>query len=328
MTGCAPNSSSDSLCERTILPHTSSIPSQWVYSNANVDYGSVVDPKTPMIANNGKLFFLSGWGRNGELITFDSVTGNMLWSKRTTKDLLFASSSIVLIGDCFSIEALDAGTGAEIWKTQFLKNCVLSITYSQGVLYVVGSDYYIIDAQTGEIIKKEAYTQNYDDILKDIAIQTGNPVLIGESFYLEDILYRREDLQYGIISAVNTDSSEIVWSSDYDYVSNLAISQNGLYSLTLDGQVMYLDMESGISYPYISLTPSQLNLVSHDSCNTRNRFYIAVDDHVNMLFLLLGDSNQMFAFQGGWIDAKRFSSDCKRPLNCFHPEWSSMPGRE
>src|SRR5687767_11820234 len=97
-TGCAPDSA-DYSCEQTLQPHTSSIPSKWIYPNANVDYGSTTGPSTPLMANNGKLFLLSGWGRTGKITAFDAVTGIELWSRKTTEDLVFASSSIVLVSD-------------------------------------------------------------------------------------------------------------------------------------------------------------------------------------------------------------------------------------
>jgi outer membrane protein assembly factor BamB len=248
--GCNEVPSSASTCQTTIVEHTPSVHEAWAYQNVDMyDF----DNGSPIAASNGKLFLLSGNRAEQKLIAFDDITGNELWHVGILGDVITASSSTVFVADCNIVSAFDVNTGEKLWSKSYVKwrgqPCINSMVTDGSKLYVLGMNYLVLNAQNGDELIKEPYS---DNSLAKVALETGLPVVIDLSFYQGNILYRREGwyMSYGPISAVNlnpddVNNYDIVWHSSYDYASNIAPAQNGVLALTSNGQVLYLDSKNG-----------------------------------------------------------------------------------
>jgi outer membrane protein assembly factor BamB len=262
---------------------------------------------SPIAANDGKLFLLSGNRPEQKLIAFDGITGNELWRVGITGDIVVASPSTVFVADCSVISALDVSTGEKLWDKSYVKwrgdPCINSMVTDGNKLYVFELNHLVVvlNAQNGDELIKEAYS---DNSLAKVAIETGIPVVIDLSFYQGNILYRREGwyMSYGPISAVNLNLNDInnydiAWHSSYDYASNIAPAQNGMFALTANGQVLYLDSKNGNPNQVVSFTPAELNFTIDEGCGYKVPYYVKFDSATNMLFVVLGDSNRLYAFQ-------------------------------
>lgn len=301
--GCSKISGPASTCQGTIVEHTPSVHEAWTYQNVDM-YGFGNDG-SPIVANEGKLFLLSGNRAEQKLIAFDSITGNELWRIKMIGDIVTASASIVFVADCNVVNALDASTGEQLWSKSYLKwrgkPCINSMVTDGEKLYVLGMNYLVLNTQNGNELIKEPYS---DDSLAKVALETGLPVVIDLSFYQGNILYRREGwyMSYGPISAVNLhlndmNDYDIAWHSSYDYTSNIAPAQNGIYALTANGQVLHLDSENGNPSQVVSFTPAELSFSIDEGCGYKVPYYVKFDNTTNMLFVVLGDSNRLYAFK-------------------------------
>jgi outer membrane protein assembly factor BamB len=162
--GCSEVQSPASNCPS--VEHTPSVQEAWIYQN--IDMFSFGNDGSPIAANDGKLFLLSGNYPEQKLIAFDSITGNELWRVGITGDIVVASPSTVFVADCSVISALDVSTGEKLWDKSYVKwrgdPCINSMVTDGNKLYVFELNHLVLvlNIQNGDelILQRKVRGQN------------------------------------------------------------------------------------------------------------------------------------------------------------------------
>ena len=107
-----------------------------------------------------------------------------------------------------------------------------------------------------------------------------------------DTAYVRTGALVGRVYAVALDTGELLWSTDRNVVSNVAVTEGMVFFLTEEGELVGVSPASGQRVATAGFSPSNLPLNTSDS--PVGAYLVAASE--GRVFALLGDSDQLFAF--------------------------------
>jgi len=223
-----------------------------------------------------------------KVVVLNAHTGTITWESDSIDNLssLYADNKNVYVGTIRNVQAYDLKTGQLLWegaRQDINKRGGLNI-YAEGNHLNVYDSYnnrlYILDSETGEIIKEIDYPALYfvkDNIYLSDACSSnlrvtclnaieginGNllwshdfgagirlwPVFIGSTFFINS---------GGDIFAIDIQIGDIKWDFTQDsYVTGLALGDNRLYAIRNDAAIVSFDPETGEQVEVIEMTPKQ-----------------------------------------------------------------------
>jgi len=280
-----------------ITSHNSSMTSLWVHTDYFIDSSS----HTQIVALGNKLFII-GSASDKELprlIALDVYTGNIIWQYGDANvNVLAISETILFVGQVGQVVALNPDNGTGVWSTSLpFSRSVTKLLVRDNMLYVdtVGGNHVILDAETGNILQEIAYTV-------DNAPNNDIPVWSDKNMNLEfvgNIMYFQKQTGYpdykGEIIAMDEVSGSQIWSSGpLSAATRIAASPLGIFVLGLDGKLLRFSPTDGAKDQVIQFEPAPI-LRNEDGWVYG--YHVAVDSDNQLLFVYLGDSAQLFAFQ-------------------------------
>ncbi|WP_139558545.1 outer membrane protein assembly factor BamB family protein [Methylotetracoccus oryzae] len=200
--------------------------------------GTLMNTGSPAVAN-GKVYIGT---IDHYFYAFDQKTGRQLWGIDTKDDLEGTSptvaGNVVYIGggcpesDCFNgLRALNAETGAEIWKVKVDRGVATGATVADGVVYVGSGagNVYALDAATGATLWKTGL---------------GRTQMSLSAALVDDVLYLGSS--GGAVYAINTGDGSLLWSATLptNSFSGPAV-QGGTVYIGAGGFLYAFDAESG-----------------------------------------------------------------------------------
>jgi outer membrane protein assembly factor BamB len=257
--------------------HSASTPELWALSDIYMGEGL----KPEMVAVEGKLILLGSdeITRRKGVIAFDGPTGNVIWRSDFYGLSVVTVGARVIVGGFSRVLALNSENGQTLWETHVPAN-VGRVELRDNLLYVVGGDppTEILDPGTGNIVDQfeEPFSFWQEPSLGSSLFRTGR----GEE-----------------IIAIDAVSGLEIWRKEAKIISNLAITPSHLYALDLRGDLLRIDPLTGYSEIFVQFIPAPFNLQNEDNGVRYNYYYIAAEPLANFLFVYLGDSAQLFAFE-------------------------------
>ncbi len=114
--------------------------------------------------------------------------------------------------------------------------------------------------------------------------------------FTDDFIYLRTGRVDGSVYALNRLSGRTLWKTDNVIVSNIAISSidHILYVLTRNGELWGVNTDTGESNTLIEFSNVPFKLYGE---SVTGGYELAYDDSLGNLYVLLGDSRQLFAFK-------------------------------
>jgi outer membrane protein assembly factor BamB len=281
-----------------ILPsHQPSTSATWTRQNIYIN----PDKQTPLIATQSKLMFIGSTSSSDlpRLIALDGNTGNPIWQYGNNNETtLTASNKMIFVGEVGSVTALNLDDGVVVWSTSLPSRSVLKLLLRDNILYVdtVGGSFFLLDEETGRIIQSISYTINGAPN-KDIPDWSDHKLNLQ---FVGNIGYFQKQTGYpdyrGEIIAMEEHSGNQIWSSgDLFAASRNTASPLGIFVLSLDGILLKFNPTDGVKEEIIQFTPSPV--LRDDEEGWNYGYYVAVDTDTQSLFVYLGDSAQLFAFQ-------------------------------
>ncbi len=261
-----------------ITHHSPSMPELWSLSDIYVNVNS-----QPLItALDNKLVILGSddISSGSNVIAFDGNTGHALWRMAYDGISISSVSSNVIVGGAGKVTALDGNDGKVLWNTTLQAN-VTKIILNDRFLYVYGAAsnrYYAIDPTNGNILEKLKGTYTIEQ----------EPSL-GNNAYLRN--------GSGDVLALDKANGQELWKAKANAISNLAVTTSFVYVLDRDGSLLKINSQTGIKESITIFSPAPFMLHSNGEGGFEYPYYVAVDPHINILFVYLGDSAQLFAFQ-------------------------------
>jgi outer membrane protein assembly factor BamB len=284
----------DAQHSHPIVKHTASKSALWekagfyIWDNDRENGQQIVALNNRMILNN-----------DSKVVALDGQTGKELWTySGGSVDGFAISPTTVFVGNAGYVTALDVETGNVLWSTRMPHGKGAITLHIQGDTLYAGDGsllYELLNTQTGEVLEwgffrdgkfppsevfpaRELYLT---DSLMGIHKVVGNTVYWGneESVGARDIL-----------------SGNILWRYQTPLISPIAVMRDSIYAISENGKLMHFDTATGAASVMISYTPTPLARLTKDEADLYNNF-VAVDPTSNIVYVYLGDSETLMAYQ-------------------------------
>jgi outer membrane protein assembly factor BamB len=250
----------------------------------------------PCVAMDGTFIVIGSEESEGkdQMISLDSKDGKTKWSKEV--GLRFSNSRTQLfIGNGQTVISLSPVDGSENWKT-FLPEArhIGKQFYFDDKLYInaSGSPFFVLSPEDGRVIEKyssvDGFRRDYPTVpfYQNLNFQ---PIIIGDDSILSlgDSLYtiRRENLT----------SNNLVWEIVNDAISNSTIINNTLFYISKDDKLKAIDVNTGELLYDASIQPS-IEFFNLEKMTQHDGYFVCSDQANKFLYVILGDSRQLFAF--------------------------------
>lgn len=282
-----------------------------------------------MVASAGKVLLIGGLSKDGgeRLICLDGTSGKVAWEKVDQRHEQRGSLSAIsaIPGELYagyggvpSVKKLDLSTGDVFWSQTLSGRGLLYLFMLEKEVQISTSPEWFsrLNAKSGEVIEnvkgREIFISTPKITVSPIlmnelqAEETATGKLIwrigldGElrmaPVFTEDLIYLRSGRTMGSAYEVQSSTGEILWQTDDNVISNIVVSpaKNLAYFLTRDGKLWGIDIDTGVITTLIEFSNGPFVLNGEDIVGG---YELAYDPTTRTLFILLGDSRQLFAFK-------------------------------
>ncbi len=155
--------------------------------------------------------------------------------------------------------------------------------------------YELLNTQTGEVLewgffRDEKYPPS--DIFPARELQATNSLfgidtVIGNTGYWGSIRG---------VSVANIPNGNILWRHEIPLISPIAVAGKSIYTISENGKLMRFDTATGAASVMISYTPAPLTRLTENESDLYRNF-VAADPTNNMVYVYLGDSETLMAYQ-------------------------------
>lgn len=248
-----------------------------------------------MVAVHGKVFFIGSVQKDSTVgfIALDGISGDVLWRRPTTGGTLSTNSNALYLGDGPWIYSLDFNSGNEFWSVQLagLHTNIIYLYTIDNTLYIAATNkeyYHFLNAESGEKFDTEQFSSLVPlKWLQDIPTITNDKIFFGVGRNIADSASAFQLYSY----------YEKLWeTAEKNVISNVAASEKVAYFITYENEIKMVDSDTGEDLGVIYIEPS-IDFFENQGASQHDGYHIAVDGENNLLYIILGDSNQMFAFQ-------------------------------
>lgn len=249
--------------------------------------------------------------------------GSVIWQKPGNGiSPIRASSSTAYAGLSNTVLSYELLTGRTIWTRKIFsaRNIVdIQVWDDRVTVNGVTDTMYLLSAQTGDILAKTTYDspQNIYLVADGVAfsrrpsatylqaLHFDTGVTLWETYlntyyqiapeFTQDYIYVRTGDLSGEVIVLDRQIGKILWRSSPDVVSNVAAAGSKAYFLTEQGQLQCFDALTLEHKTLAAFEPSPFILISSES--HQQDYYVAVVPELSMIFVYVGDSDQLFAFK-------------------------------
>lgn len=252
------------------------------------------------------------------LSCIDSLTGKTNWQTTvgiSTAILAVHDGIYVTYGSRPGIDKYDF-TGKIIWSHSFTGTGVLYI-YSYGnqiQLFMHPERFLVLDSDSGNIIddlkgkevifstatERFALSFGIDSMPKDLSqinwhTEIRDTIRLAPLF-TDRFVFQRTGRVVGTLLAIDRTNGQVIWKTDNNVISNIITlqSRNEIVFLTRDGKLLAVDQNNGSQTRLAEFSRPPFTLNGDDIVGG---YELALDEKNKILFVLLGDSRQLFAFQ-------------------------------
>lgn len=268
----------------------------------------------PLLMIDDRVFLIASTTRNASasLLGLDTSNGQTVWTQLRSGSQIVYNSKYLFLGEQGLVTAFDLYSGERVWRTRLpVPKAVEYITADEDKVSVdvAPTHYYVMDANTGEIIDSSTATQTppffYNDHEtlefgvgmrsvwaedkqsgKEVWRQTLNIDIVQSPLLSGNRLLVKEG-HLALVYAFDTATGTLIWQSQEKAASNIAVDNSILYFLTLNGQLMAVNAETGQLLATLEFTPNTPLADPYE-----RGYYVAA--HNGMVAVYFGDSRELF----------------------------------
>lgn len=229
-----------------------------------------------------------------KVFALDGNTGSLLWEFDDVGVLAHSGES-VFIGSKTIVYLVDPKTGVIKWQKQLpgIRH-ITNMVYYDNLLFINGSGtyfFYVLDNE-GEVLSRysqvSAFRSEYSNVPFFPTLPFGNVaeddiqiVQAGNGLYSADIYGRNSDTK--------------LWQIDRNSISNFIVFNNHVLWIASDSSVKIADKYNGSVVESLTIDPgidffnTSINNVQYAG------YYLCGNSQSNNLYVILGDSRQIFA---------------------------------
>jgi outer membrane protein assembly factor BamB len=260
--------------------------------------------------------------KNNSVNCLNGKTGDVLWVNDAN-----SSTNFIFVPDGIYVER--DGGGGGVTKYDLKGNTVwVNYTWGSGILYM-----YLIDnqlqvsvyppklvglnvfdgKQVVQYLKGEeafistpidTFINESNSKLKAVLLESGQTKwetkipggLRAPPIFLDHVIILRSGDVMGSIYAIDRASGDILWKTEIGVISNIgySVNHNKIYYLTKEGKLLGSDINTGTESVLVDFTPAPFTTLNEENVGAYN---VAFDDTTNILYAIIGDSMQLFAFK-------------------------------
>lgn len=245
----------------------------------------------------------------------DSMSGNLVWQKSTgaPAGIIVSPEEIIISYDgTKGIDKFDTA-GNLIWSHPVTGILYTYVYEDQLQLFMHPERFQALRLDDGALVEevknqKVIYTTATERFVKDVnlearstdlsqlfwSIEMGNKIRLAPLF-TKDFVFFKTGNTMGAVFAVKQTTGQILWQTDANIVSNIVYLSNyeKAVVLTRDGRLLSINAQSGEQETWAEFSDVPFILNGEDIVGG---YELAYDKNSQNLYLLLGDSRQLFAF--------------------------------
>ncbi len=275
---------------------------------------------TTISASSNRVCFLGGLDISADktLVCLDEMKGDLLWQTDSGihSALEVTSNGIFVIYNSIADVRKYDLSGNLVWS-KYLNGTgsdYLYVVDNELQILTIPEKFWILDFDGNEISEtsgEKIFIRKMDDIfIKSGGIElqkASSGKTVWQFSRLNDVLemaplfnnakiFLRSGQESGSIFALDYKTGELLWKTDNNIISNAVYSssQNMIYALTHSGELVAINENNGQSKMVAQLSPVPFVLNGEAIIGS---YQLAYDASSNILFVSLGDSRQLFAFQ-------------------------------
>jgi outer membrane protein assembly factor BamB len=244
---------------------------------------------------NGLLFVIGSESVQGNLhILAIDKEGKTKWSQEGDFSLT-RSSTQLFIGDGRTISSLAPADGEINWSTHLPgTGHVIELFFYDNQIFVSASrdPYFVISPNDGKVIAKyssvDGFRGDYPH-LPFFANVNFQPIILGNEaiFQWGDILYTLERKRIT--------TSDPIWEIKQDSISNSALIGDQLFYVARDDKLKSINASTGELLYENTIEPS-IDFFNYEKNVQHAGYFVCSDMENQVLYVILGDSRQLFAF--------------------------------
>jgi outer membrane protein assembly factor BamB len=249
-----------------------------------------------IVALNNRVILIN----NTKAVALDGQTGKELWTYNSGDwSGLAISPTTVFVEDAGYVTALDVETGDVLWSTKMPGRKGANTLHIQGDTLYAGNGsllYELLNTQTGEVLDWGFFRDGKyppSDIypaqeLNSTGSLMGIHKVVGNTAYGGG---RRG------VEARDIPSGNILWRYQIPLISPIAVTRDSIYAITEDGKLMHFDTVTRVTSVMIYYTPAPLARLTEEEADGLYNNFVASDPTNNMVYVYLGDSETLAAYQ-------------------------------
>jgi outer membrane protein assembly factor BamB len=241
-----------------------------------------------------------------KVVALDGQTGKELWTySGGYVDGFAISPTTVFVGDAGYVTALDVNTGGVLWSTEMPGRKGAITLHIQGDTLYAGDGsllYELLNTQTGEVLDWGFYRDGKFPPSEIYPARELNSTgsLMGIHKVVGNIAYgggRRG------VEARDVPSGNKLWFYAIPLISPIAVTRDSIYAISdyaisENGRLMHFDTATGAASVMLYYTPAPLTrLTEEEGDSGLYHNFVASDPTSNMVYVYLGDSETLMAYQ-------------------------------
>jgi outer membrane protein assembly factor BamB len=230
------------------------------------------------------------------IIALDGKTGSVLWqSDAQNGQSMIANQLEIIVGGIGEVFAFDGVNGKILWSTALPASRSVTNMYAMDndiLVDTVSSRYFVLNKSSGEIIQIVDYDTSNLPYWRNIPYGAYWQAPVYNNHYL----YGRTGQRYGYAFAIDLDNSSELWRTDENIISNVSVTSSHAYVLSEDGKLIEIALNTGQQKVIVEFDAAPFKIMSTPSGGYMYSYYVAVDSNEQIIYVLLGDSAQLFAF--------------------------------
>jgi len=283
---------------------------------------TIQDSYNPMLAAaNGNLCFLGGTNKaeTNQLVCINDQGGDLLWeTDSNSHTAIHATPNDILVAYSGGLPRVVkySHSGDLMWSRELSGSGImyLSVVGDQVQVLVIPERFIILDLQSGETVEeivgsKVYFHSNLETVVEQNGLQSVDPVsgntkwastindeILLAPIFLDDVIILRTGRIIGKVICIDRKTGRSLWISRDNIIGNLSYSpaDERVYTLSRDGELLSFDKNNGNGKILTQFTAGPFILNGEQDVGG---YELAIDESNNILFILLGDSRQLFAFK-------------------------------
>jgi outer membrane protein assembly factor BamB len=269
----------------------------------------------PLLMTDERVFLIASTTRSSSLslLGLDRSDGQTIWTQPTGVGAeIRQNSRHLFLAEQGLVTAFNFYSGERIWRTRLPVPKMVHFVTTDDMnvnVDVAPTYFYVLDAATGEINQSATSSQSpsffYSDHEtldfgvglrsvwaedkqsgKEIWRQTLNIDIVQLPLLSSNRLLVKEG-HLALVYAFDTATGTLIWQSQEKAASNIAVDNSILYYLTLNGQLMAVNAETGQLLATLDFTPNTPLADPYE-----RGYYVAA--HNGMVAVYFGDSRELF----------------------------------